>query len=74
MEPDLLQDDPTRTRMRQVFGAIAQYEKTMIVMKFRGARNRRKAKPVEGSDDWVSPDITGPYTSLGRHYRPWPPH
>jgi len=44
MEPDLLQDDPTRTLMRQVFGAIAQYEKTMIVMKLRGARNRKKAK------------------------------
>ena len=44
MEPDLLQDDPTRTLMRQVFGAIAPYEKTMIVMKLRGARNRKKAK------------------------------
>ena len=30
--------------MRQVFGAIAQYEKAMIVMKLRGARNRKKAK------------------------------
>ena len=43
-EPDLLQDDPTRTLMRQVFGAIAQYEKAMIVMKLRGARNRTKAR------------------------------
>jgi DNA invertase Pin-like site-specific DNA recombinase len=43
-EPDLLQDDPTRTLMRQVFGAIAQYEKSMIVMKLRGARNRKKAR------------------------------
>lgn len=43
-EPDLLRDDPTRTLMRQVFGAIAQYEKSMIVMKLRGARNRKKAK------------------------------
>ena len=43
-EPDLLKDDPTRTLMRQVFGAIAQYEKAMIVIKLRGARNRKKAK------------------------------
>lgn len=43
-EPDLLQDDPSRKLMRQVFGAIAEYEKTMIVMKLRGARNRQKAK------------------------------
>lgn len=30
--------------MRQVFGAIAQYEKAMIVAKLRGARQRMKAK------------------------------
>jgi DNA invertase Pin-like site-specific DNA recombinase len=44
MEPDLLQNDPTRVLMRQVFGAIAQYEKAMIVAKLRGARQRMKAK------------------------------
>lgn len=44
MEPDLLQNDPTRVMMRQIFGAIAQYEKAMIVMKLRGARQRTKAK------------------------------
>jgi DNA invertase Pin-like site-specific DNA recombinase len=44
MEPDLLQDDPTRKLMRQFMGAIAEYEKSMIVMKLRGARARAKAK------------------------------
>ena len=43
-EPDLLQDDPSRKLMRQILGAIAEYEKTMIVMKLRGARNRMKAR------------------------------
>ena len=43
-EPDLLQDDPSRKLMRQIFGAIAEYEKTMIVLKLRGARIRTKAK------------------------------
>jgi DNA invertase Pin-like site-specific DNA recombinase len=43
-EPDLLQRDPTRVMMRQIFGAIAQYEKAMIVAKLRGARQRMKAK------------------------------
>jgi DNA invertase Pin-like site-specific DNA recombinase len=43
MEPDLLQDDPSRKLMRQIFGAIAEYEKTMIVMKLRAARKRMKA-------------------------------
>ena len=43
-EPDLLKDDYSRKFMRQVFGAIAEYEKAMIVAKLRGARNRKKAK------------------------------
>ena len=44
MEPDLLQDDPPRKLMRQIMGAIAEYEKTMIVLKLRGARMRAKAR------------------------------
>jgi len=43
-EPDLLRDDPTRKLMRQVFGAIAEYEKAMIVVKLRAARQRKKAR------------------------------
>jgi DNA invertase Pin-like site-specific DNA recombinase len=43
-EPDLLQDDPSRKLMRQIFGALAEYEKTMIVLKLRGARLRAKAR------------------------------
>ncbi len=44
IEPDLCQDDPTRKLMRQIFGAIADYEKTMIVIKLRGAGQRTKAR------------------------------
>jgi len=29
---------------RQILGAIHQYEKTMIVLKLRGARQRKKLK------------------------------
>jgi DNA invertase Pin-like site-specific DNA recombinase len=43
-EPDLLQDDPTRVLMRQLLGAFFQYEKTLIVNKLRGARNRIRVK------------------------------
>ena len=43
-EPDLCSDDPSRTLMRQMMGAFAQYEKAMIVAKLRGARQRMKAK------------------------------
>ena len=43
-EPDLCQDDPTRKLMRQFMGAIAEYEKTMIVTKLRAARQRMRAR------------------------------
>lgn len=43
-EPDLLSDDPTRKLMRQFMGAIAEWEKSMIVRKLRAARIRVKAK------------------------------
>src|ERR1700733_13200864 len=39
-EPDLCSDDPSRVLMRQILGAFFQYEKTMIVLKLRGARVR----------------------------------
>jgi DNA invertase Pin-like site-specific DNA recombinase len=43
-EPDLMVDDPSRKLMRQIFGAIAEYDKAMIVMKLKGARQRMKAQ------------------------------
>jgi DNA invertase Pin-like site-specific DNA recombinase len=43
-EPDLCSDDPSRTLVRQVFGAISQYERSMIVSKLRAARQRMRAK------------------------------
>jgi DNA invertase Pin-like site-specific DNA recombinase len=42
-EPDLCIDDPTRKLLRQIMGAIAEYDKTMIVIKLRGSRQRKKA-------------------------------
>lgn len=50
-EPDLCSDDPSRKLMRQIFGAIAEYDKAMIVLKLRGARQRKKARTgrCEGS-------------------------
>jgi DNA invertase Pin-like site-specific DNA recombinase len=42
-EPDLMATDPTRILMRQLMGAVAQYDKSQIVLKLRGARQRMKA-------------------------------
>jgi DNA invertase Pin-like site-specific DNA recombinase len=36
--------DPARVLFRQVMGAIAEYDKAMVVLKLRGARQRMKAK------------------------------
>ena len=42
-EYDLMADDPGRVFVRQVFGALAQYDKAMLVAKLRAARMRKKA-------------------------------
>jgi DNA invertase Pin-like site-specific DNA recombinase len=42
-EPDLMANDPTRILMRQLMGAVAQYDKSQIVLKLRGARMRKRA-------------------------------
>jgi DNA invertase Pin-like site-specific DNA recombinase len=43
-EPDLCGDDPSRVLMRQMLGAFFQYEKTLLVAKLRGARQRIRVK------------------------------
>ena len=42
-EPDMCSDDPTRKLLRQMLGAFAEYECTMISLKLKGARMRAKA-------------------------------
>jgi DNA invertase Pin-like site-specific DNA recombinase len=43
-KPDsFLDNGPTATLIRQVLGAVSQFEKTMLVLKLRGARERKKA-------------------------------
>jgi len=42
-EPDLGSEDPTRVLLRQIMGAVAQYDRCMIVNKLRSARERVKA-------------------------------
>lgn len=41
-EPDLGSTDPSRVAFRQMMGVFAQYDKAMVVMKLRGARQRMK--------------------------------
>jgi DNA invertase Pin-like site-specific DNA recombinase len=43
-EPDLCSDDPSRVLVRQIFGAIAQYDRAMTVLKLRAARQRMRTR------------------------------
>ena len=43
-EPDLCVDDPGRKLLRQIMGAIAEYDRAMITAKLSGARRRMKDK------------------------------
>jgi DNA invertase Pin-like site-specific DNA recombinase len=43
-----LEDTPTATLIRQVLGAIAQFEKANLVAKLKAARDRKKAKTGKG--------------------------
>lgn len=43
-EPDMCSEDPSRTLIRQILGAFAEYERKMIVAKLRGARQRIRTK------------------------------
>jgi DNA invertase Pin-like site-specific DNA recombinase len=42
-EPDLCSEDPTRIFIRQVLGAVAQLDRSLIVKKLRAARDRQRA-------------------------------
>lgn len=43
-EPDLCSDEPTRKLLRQIMGAIAEYDRQMIVLKLRSARQRARER------------------------------
>jgi DNA invertase Pin-like site-specific DNA recombinase len=51
-------DDPTRRLIRQVLGAVAEFEKNVIVLKLRAARDRKRARGerVEGRKPYPQDD------------------
>jgi DNA invertase Pin-like site-specific DNA recombinase len=56
-KPDQFVDDtPTAVLVRQILGAVAQFDKAMTVAKLRGARERKRRKTggkVEGRKSWA---------------------
>ena len=70
-QPDAFLDDtPTATLIRQVLGAVSQFEKAMLVSKLRGARDRKRATgvKVEGrkSHDELRPEVVALARQLHR--------
>jgi DNA invertase Pin-like site-specific DNA recombinase len=61
--PDsFLSDGPTATLIRQILGAVAQFDKAMVVEKLRGARDRKSAqlgRRIEGAH-WVRDPARNP--------------
>lgn len=68
-EPDLMANDPTRILMRQLMGAVAQYDKSQIVLKLRGARMRKRTRDgrCEGRSRLGATRLREPRWSICRH-------
>jgi DNA invertase Pin-like site-specific DNA recombinase len=43
-EPDLCSSDPSRIFIRQIFGAVAEYDRAMLVAKLKAARQRARLR------------------------------
>ena len=73
---DLGADDPTRKLVRQMMGAIAEYEKTMLVQKLRAARQRVKARKgkCEGTKRYDESEKGRAIIARIRDLRTVPPH
>jgi DNA invertase Pin-like site-specific DNA recombinase len=61
-KPDAFLDDtPTANLIRQVLGAVSEFEKAMVVSKLKGARDRKRATgvKVEGRKNYleINPDM-----------------
>ncbi|EFK06766.1 resolvase, N-terminal domain protein [delta proteobacterium NaphS2] len=71
--PDLLSEDPTRKLIRQFLGAIAEYDKSMVVSKLRAARERKRAsgEKCEGRKNYreARPDVLKAIRRLRRKPR-----
>jgi DNA invertase Pin-like site-specific DNA recombinase len=71
-KPDAFLDDtPTAKLIRQVLGAVSEFEKAMVVSKLKGARDRKRATgvKVEGRKNYVeiNPEMVALAKKLRRY-------
>jgi len=70
-EPDLCSNDPSRVFVRQILGAVAQLDRSLIVAKLKSARERKKAETgrCEGQKPYGMKDGERATLELMRTYR-----
>ena len=69
-KPDAFLDDtPTSTLVRQIIGAVSQFEKAMLVSKLRGARDRKRATGVKVEGRKSHAEIRPEVVELARKLR-----
>ena len=71
-KPDAFLDDtPTAKLIRQVLGAVSEFEKAMVVSKLKGARDRKRATgvKVEGRKNYaeINPEMVALARKLRRY-------
>jgi DNA invertase Pin-like site-specific DNA recombinase len=71
-KPDAFLDDtPTAKLIRQVLGAVSEFEKAMVVSKLKGARERKRATgvKVEGRKNYaeINPEMVNMAKKLRRY-------
>jgi DNA invertase Pin-like site-specific DNA recombinase len=69
-----LDDTPTAVLIRQVLGAVSQFEKAMLVSKLKGARDRKSAeqgKRIEGrkSHKELNPELVAKVKKMHRYQK-----
>ncbi len=72
-KPDAFLDDtPTANLIRQVLGAVSQFEKALVVTKLKGARDRKRATgvKVEGRKNYA--EINPEMVALAKKLRRYP--
>jgi DNA invertase Pin-like site-specific DNA recombinase len=70
-----IEDTPTAVLVRQVLGAVAEFEKTTLVAKLAAARRRKRiatGEKVEGRKSHIEarPDVVKLAKALARKERP----
>jgi DNA invertase Pin-like site-specific DNA recombinase len=68
-----VEDTPTATMVRQILGAVSQFEKAQLVARLRAARDRKKALTGKGSGRKSHAEARPDVVALARRLRRKPP-